>query len=147
MFKKFFDTIRNKAKNLWASIKNSKVVKIAGKVVKFTCSACIIITAFNTGNIMESLSHLQNAPATLGDTFRWFFVLCKDWAKNVKELKFTWDVKQIFIPLCIATSYVGSKIVKFGISAFKFVKRLLKLNAIEEKKAKEPEIQVVDVFA
>lgn len=146
MFKNFFNTVKTKAKELWNRVKNSKVVKIAGKVIKVVCSAAVIVSAFNIGSIQESITHMSDNAVTLGDTARWLIVLSKEWIKDIKAKNFTWDVKQIFIPLVIATSYVGGKILKIAGKAGKFLFNAIKNSSIEEEKT-EPEVQVIDVFA
>lgn len=146
MFKNFFSTVKTKAKELWNRVKNSKVVKVAGKVIKVVCSAAVIVSAFNVGSIQESITHMSDSAITLGDTARWLVVLSKEWIKDIKAKNFTWDVKQIFIPLAIATSYVGGKILKIAGKAGKFLFNAIKNSNTEEEKA-EPEVQVIDVFA
>lgn len=148
MFKNFFSTVKSKAKELWNRVKNSKVVKVAGKVVKVVCSAAVIVSAFNIGSIQESITHMSDSAITLGDTARWLVVLSKEWIKDIKSKSFTWDVKQIFIPLVIATSYIGGKILKVAGKAGKFLFNAIKNSNtdIGEEKA-EPEVQVIDVFA
>lgn len=146
MFKNFFSTVKTKAKELWNRVKNSKVVKVAGKVIKVVCSAAVIVSAFNVGSIQESITHMSDSAITLGDTARWLVVLSKEWIKDIKAKNFTWDVKQIFIPLVIATSYVGGKILKIAGKAGKFLFNAIKNSNTEEEKA-EPEVQVIDVFA
>lgn len=146
MFRNFFSTVKSKAKELWNRVKNSKVVKIAGKVVKVVCSAAVIVSAFNIGSIQESITHMSDSAITLGDTARWLVVLSKEWIKDIKAKNFTWDVKQIFIPLTIAVSYVGGKILKIAGKAGKFLFNAIKNSNTEEEKT-EPEVQVIDVFA
>ncbi len=145
MFKKFFETIKSKAKEFWSRIKNSKVVAIGRKIIKKVCSASIIFSAFNIGCIHESVSHMTENPTTFGDTIRWTIALCIDWAKNIKAHNFTWDVKQIFIPLVISGIYIGSKLIRKGISVIKFFTNAAKNS--EKKETTEDEVQVVDVFA
>lgn len=146
MFKNFFNTVKSKAKELWNRVKNSKVVKVAGKVIKVVCSAAVIVSAFNVGSIQESITHMSDSAITLGDTARWLVVLSKEWIKDIKAKNFTWDVKQIFIPLTIAVSYVGGKILKVAGKAGKFLFNAIKNSNTEEEKT-EPEVQVIDVFA
>lgn len=146
MFKNFFSTVKTKAKELWNRVKNSKVIKVAGKVIKVVCSAAVIVSAFNVGSIQESITHMSDNVITLGDTARWLVVLSNEWIKDIKAKNFTWDVKQIFIPLVIATSYVGGKILKIAGKAGKFLFNAIKNSNTEEEKA-EPEVQVIDVFA
>lgn len=146
MFKNFFSTVKSKTKELWNRVKNSKVVKVAGKVIKGVCSAAVIVSAFNIGSIQESITHMSDSAVTLGDTARWLVVLSKEWIKDIKAKNFTWDVKQIFIPLTIAVSYVGSKILKITGKAGKFLFNAIKNSNTEEEKT-EPEVQVIDVFA
>lgn len=146
MFKNFFSTVKSKAKELWNRVKNSKVVKVAGKVIKVVCSAAVIVSAFNVGSIQESITHMSDSAITLGDTARWLVVLSKEWIKDIKAKNFTWDVKQIFIPLTIAVSYVGGKILKIAGKAGKFLFNAIKNSNTEEEKT-EPEVQVIDVFA
>lgn len=145
MFKKFFETIKSKAKEFWSRIKNSKVVAIGRKIIKKVCSASIIFSAFNIGCIHESVSHMTENPTTFGDTIRWTIALCIDWVKNIKAHNFTWDVKQIFIPLVISGIYIGSKLIRKGISVIKFFMNAAKNS--EKKETTEDEVQVVDVFA
>lgn len=146
MFRNFFNTVKSKAKELWNRVKNSKVVKVAGKVIKVVCSAAVIVSAFNVGSIQESITHMSDNAITLGDTARWLVVLSKEWIKDIKAKNFTWDVKQIFIPLTIAVSYVGGKILKVAGKAGKFLFNAIKNSNTEEEKT-EPEVQVIDVFA
>lgn len=146
MFKNFFNTVKSKAKELWNRVKNSKVIKVAGKVIKVVCSAAVIVSAFNVGSIQESITHMSDSAITLGDTARWLVVLSKEWIKDIKAKNFTWDVKQIFIPLTIAVSYVGGKILKVAGKAGKFLFNAIKNSNTEEEKT-EPEVQVIDVFA
>lgn len=145
MFKSFFETVKIKAKDIWSRIKNSKVVKIAAKIAKKICTASIIFSAFNIGCIHESVSHMTENPTTFADTIRWTIALCIDWVKNIKARNFTWDVKQIFIPLVITGIYLGSKVIRKSITAIKFFKTMVKNSVMEENA--EPEVQVVDVFA
>lgn len=146
MFRNFFSTVKSKAKELWNRVKNSKVVKIAGKAIKVVCSAAVIVSAFNVGSIQESITHMSDNAVTLGDTARWLVVLSKEWIKDIKAKNFSWDVKQIFIPLVIAVSYVGGKILKIAGKAGKFLFNAIKNSNTEEEKT-EPEVQVIDVFA
>lgn len=146
MFRNFFSTVKSKAKELWNRVKNSKVVKVAGKVIKVVCSAAVIVSAFNVGSIQESITHMSDSAITLGDTARWLVVLSKEWVKDIKAKNFTWDVKQIFIPLTIAVSYVGGKILKIAGKVGKFLFNAIKNSNTEEEKT-EPEVQVIDVFA
>lgn len=146
MFRNFFSTVKSKAKELWNRVRNSKVVKIAGKAIKVVCSAAVIVSAFNVGSIQESITHMSDNAVTLGDTTRWLVVLSKEWIKDIKAKNFSWDVKQIFIPLVIAVSYVGGKILKIAGKAGKFLFNAIKNSNTEEEKT-EPEVQVIDVFA
>lgn len=146
MFKNFFSTVKSKSKELWNRVKNSKVVKVAGKVIKVVCSAAVIVSAFNVGSIQESITHMSDSAVTLGDTARWLIVLSKEWFKDIKAKNFSWDVKQIFIPLVVATSYIGGKILNVVGKAGKFLITAIKNSNSEEEKT-EPEVQVIDVFA
>lgn len=145
MFKRFFNWVHNGFKDLWNRVKDSKIVKIGGKIVKGICSAAVIVTAFNAGNIMEAVSKISDQPITFADTIRWIIVMCGDWIKSVKARNFTWDVKQIFIPLVIAVSYVVTKISK---NLFKFFKWIKNVNTVMTANTEEniPRLEVVNPF-
>ena len=151
MFKKFFGFISDMTKNLINKIHKSKTFKVAKKVVKTVGSACIIITAFNFGNITEALHHTADAPTTIGDAARWFIILCKDWISSVKAKNFTWDVKEIFLPFVGAAVYCGSKILNAIAKIISWIKNHKVINTKIKTNTKESykvsSIEVVDPFA
>ena len=151
MFKKFFGFISDMTKNLINKIHKSKTFKVAKKVVKTVGSACIIITAFNFGNITEALHHTADAPTTIGDAARWFIILCKDWISSVKAKNFTWDVKEIFLPFVGAVVYCGSKILNAIAKIISWIKNHKVINTKIKTNTKESykvsSIEVVDPFA
>lgn len=151
MFKKFFGFISDMTKNLINKIHKSKTFKVAKKVVKTVGSACIIITAFNFGNITEALHHTADAPTTIGDAARWFIILCKDWISSVKAKNFTWDVKEIFLPFVGAVVYCGSKILNAIVKIISWIKNHKVINTKTKTNTKESykvsSIEVVDPFA
>ena len=114
-------------------------------------SACIIITAFNFGNITEALHHTADAPTTIGDAARWFIILCKDWISSVKAKNFTWDVKEIFLPFVGALIYCGSKIMNAIVKIISWIKNHKVINTKTKTNTKESykvsSIEVVDPFA
>lgn len=146
MFKVFFTNVYAGITKFWNIIKNSRITKIGGKLINRIGNASVIITAFNAGNIMESVSHLTDRPVGIMDTARWMAVMCKDWVASVKARKFTWDVIQIFIPLVIALGYAGYHAIK---SSIKMVISIM--STIRAKKTRnipeKPQDDVVDVFA
>ena len=151
MFKRFFNMISDKFKNIRKNIRKSKIYKFAKKAIKFAGSACIVITAFNAGNIHEAVSHMNDAPTTIGDTIRWGIVLCSDWIKNVKAKNFTWDVKEIFLPFVGALIYCGSKIMNAIVKIISWIKNHKVINTKTKTNTKESykvsSIEVVDPFA
>ena len=151
MFKKFFGFISDMTKNLINKIHKSKTFKVAKKVVKTVGSACVIITAFNFGNITEALHHTADAPTTIGDAARWFIILCKDWISSVKAKNFTWDVKEIFLPFVGAVVYCGSKILNAIAKIISWIKNHKVINTKTKTNTKESykvsSIEVVDPFA
>ena len=151
MFKKFFGFISDMTKNLINKIHKSKTFKVAKKVVKTVGSACVIITAFNFGNITEALHHTADAPTTIGDAARWFIILCKDWISSVKAKNFTWDVKEIFLPFVGAVVYCGSKILNAIVKIISWIKNHKVINTKNKTNTKESykvsSIEVVDPFA
>ena len=146
MFKRFFNMISDKFKNIRKNIRKSKIYKFAKKAIKFTGSACIVITAFNAGNIHEAVSHMNDAPTTIGDTIRWGIVLCSDWIKNVKAKNFTWDVKQIFMPFVGAVIYCGAKIIKRIYRIMKWIKSHKIVNTAVKATKPAPTMTVADPF-
>ena len=146
MFKRFFNMISDKFKNIRKNIRKSKIYKFAKKAIKFAGSACIVITAFNAGNIHEAVSHMNDAPTTIGDTIRWGIVLCSDWIKNVKAKNFTWDVKQIFMPFVGAVIYCGAKIIKRIYRIMKWIKSHKIVNTAVKATKPAPTMTVVDPF-
>ena len=151
MFKKFFGFISDMTKNLINKIRKSKTFKVAKKVVKTVGSACVIITAFNFGNITEAMHHMADAPTTIGDAARWFIILCKDWISSVKAKNFTWDVKEIFLPFIGAVVYCGSKILNAIAKIISWIKNHKVINTKIKTNTKESykvsSIEVVDPFA
>ena len=151
MFKKFFGFISDMTKNLINKIRKSKTFKVTKKVVKTVGSACVIITAFNFGNITEALHHMADAPTTIGDAARWFIILCKDWISSVKAKNFTWDVKEIFLPFVGAVVYCGSKILNAIVKIISWIKNHKVINTKNKTNTKESykvsSIEVVDPFA
>ena len=151
MFKKFFGSISDMTKNLLNRIRKSKTFKVTKKVVKTVGSACVIITAFNFGNITEALHHTADAPTTIGDAARWFIILCKDWISSVKAKNFTWDVKEIFLPFVGAVVYCGSKILNAIAKIISWIKNHKVINTKIKTNTKESykvsSIEVVDPFA
>ena len=151
MFKKFFGFISDMTKNLINKIRKSKTFKVTKKVVKTVGSACVIITAFNFGNITEALHHMSDAPTTIGDAARWFIILCKDWISSVKAKNFTWDVKEIFLPFVGAVVYCGSKILNAIVKIISWIKNHKVINTKIKTNTKESykvsSIEVVDPFA
>ena len=151
MFKKFFGFISDMTKNLINKIRKSKTFKVAKKVVKTVGSACVIITAFNFGNITEAMHHMADAPTTIGDAARWFIILCKDWISSVKAKNFTWDVKEIFLPFVGAVVYCGSKILNAIAKIISWIKNHKVINTKIKTNTKESykvsSIEVVDPFA
>ena len=151
MFKKFFGFISDMTKNLINKIRKSKTFKVTKKVVKTVGSACVIITAFNFGNITEALHHTADAPTTIGDAARWFIILCKDWISSVKAKNFTWDVKEIFLPFVGAVVYCGSKILNAIVKIISWIKNHKVINTKIKTNTKESykvsSIEVVDPFA
>ena len=151
MFKKFFGFISDMTKNLINKIRKSKTFKVAKKVVKTVGSACVIITAFNFGNITEAMHHMADAPTTIGDAARWFIILCKDWISSVKAKNFTWDVKEIFLPFIGAVVYCGSKILNAIVKIISWIKNHKVINTKIKTNTKESykvsSIEVVDPFA
>ena len=125
--------------------------KFAKKAIKTVGSACVIITAFNFGNITEALHHMSDAPTTIGDTTRWFIILCKDWISSVKAKNFTWDVKEIFLPFVGAVVYYGSKILNTIVKVISWIKNHKVINTKIKTNTKESykvsSIEVVDPFA
>lgn len=146
MFKRFFNMISDKFKNIRKNIRKSKIYKFAKKAIKFAGSACIVITAFNAGNIHEAVSHMNDAPTTIGDTIRWGIVLCSDWIKNVKAKNFTWDVKQIFMPFVGAVIYCGAKIIKRIYRIMKWIKSHKIVNTAVKATKPAPTMTVADPF-
>ena len=146
MFKRFFNMISDKFKNIRKNIRKSKIYKFAKKAIKFAGSACIVITAFNAGNIHEAVSHMNDAPTTIGDTIRWGIVLCSDWIKNVKAKNFTWDVKQIFMPFVGAVIYCGAKIIKRIYRIMKWIKSHKIVNTAVKATKPDPTMTVADPF-
>ena len=146
MFKRFFNMISDKFKNIRKNIRKSKIYKFAKKAIKFAGSACIVITAFNAGNIHEAISHMNDAPTTIGDTIRWGIVLCSDWIKNVKAKNFTWDVKQIFMPFVGAVIYCGAKIIKRIYRIMKWIKSHKIVNTAVKATKPAPTMTVADPF-
>ena len=146
MFKRFFNMISDKFKNIRKNIRKSKIYKFAKKAIKFAGSACIVITAFNAGNIHEAVSHMNDAPTTIGDTIRWGIVLCSDWIKNVKAKNFTWDVKQIFMPFVGAVIYCGAKIIKRIYRIMKWIKSHKIVNTAVKATKPTPTMTVADPF-
>ena len=146
MFKRFFNMISDKFKNIRKNIRKSKIYKFAKKAIKFAGSACIVITAFNAGNIHEAVSHMNDAPTTIGDTIRWGIVLCSDWIKNVKAKNFTWDVKQIFMPFVGAVIYCGAKIIKRIYRIIKWIKSHKIVNTAVKATKPAPTMTVADPF-
>lgn len=146
MFKRFFNMISDKFKNIRKNIRKSKIYKFAKKAIKFAGSACIVITAFNAGNIHEAVSHMNDAPTTIGDTIRWGIVLCSDWIKNVKAKNFTWDVKQIFMPFVGAVIYCGAKIIKRIYRIMKWIKSHKIVNTAVKVTKPAPTMTVADPF-
>lgn len=146
MFKRFFNMISDKFKNIRKNIRKSKIYKFAKKAIKFAGSACIVITAFNAGNIHEAVSHMNDAPTTIGDTIRWGIVLCSDWIKNVKAKNFTWDVKQIFMPFAGAVIYCGAKIIKRIYRIMKWIKSHKIVNTAVKATKPAPTMTVADPF-
>ena len=146
MFKRFFNMISDKFKNIRKNIRKSKIYKFAKKAIKFAGSACIVITAFNAGNIHEAVSHMNDAPTTIGDTIRWGIVLCSDWIKNVKAKNFTWDVKQIFMPFVGAVMYCGAKIIKRIYRIMKWIKSHKIVNTAVKATKPAPTMTVADPF-
>ena len=151
MFKKFFGFISNKIKGFVNKIRKSKTFKFAKKAVKTVGSACVIITAFNFGNITEALHHMTDAPTTIGDTARWFIVLCKEWISSIKAKNFTWDVKEIFLPFVGALIYCSSKIMNAIVKIISWIKNHKVINTKTKTNTKESykvsSIEVVDPFA
>ena len=151
MFKKFFGFISDMTKNLINKIRKSKTFKVTKKVVKTVGSACVIITAFNFGNITEAMHHMADAPTTIGDAARWFIILCKDWISSVKAKNFTWDVKEIFLPFVGAVVYCGSKILNAIVKIISWIKNHKVINTKNKTNTKESykvsSIEVVDPFA
>ena len=151
MFKKFFGFISDMTKSLINKIRKSKTFKVAKKVVKTVGSACVIITAFNFGNITEAMHHMADAPTTIGDAARWFIILCKDWISSVKAKNFTWDVKEIFLPFVGAVVYCGSKILNAIVKIISWIKNHKVINTKIKTNTKESykvsSIEVVDPFA
>lgn len=151
MFKKFFGFISDMTKNLINKIRKSKTFKVSKKVVKTMGSACVIITAFNFGNITEAMHHMADAPTTIGDAARWFIILCKDWISSVKAKNFTWDVKEIFLPFIGAVVYCGSKILNAIAKIISWIKNHKVINTKIKTNTKESykvsSIEVVDPFA
>lgn len=145
MFKTFFKKIYNGFTNVMEKIKKSTIGCIAGKIIKGICKASVVVTAFNAGNIMESVSHLSNAPTTIFDTARWMTYMCKDWIEAVKHGEFTWDIREIFIPLVIAVMYVGGNAISFAFKGFKFITKRIKNS--HRTKVDASQEDVVDVFA
>ena len=78
MFKSFFGMISDGFKSIKNKIRKSKVYKFIKKALKTVGSICVVVTAFNAGNIHEAVSHMNDAPTTIMDTLRWGFVLCSD---------------------------------------------------------------------
>ena len=146
MFKRFFNMISDKFKNIRKNIRKSKIYKFAKKAIKFAGSACIVITAFNAGNIHEAVSHMNDAPTTIGDTIRWGIVLCSDWIKNVKAKNFTWDVKQIFMPFVGAVIYCEAKIIKRIYRIMKWIKSHKIVNTAVKATKPAPTMTVADPF-
>ena len=146
MFKRFFNMISDKFKNIRKNIRKSKIYKFAKKAIKFAGSACIVITAFNAGNIHEAVSHMNDAPTTIGDIIRWGIVLCSDWIKNVKAKNFTWDVKQIFMPFVGAVIYCGAKIIKRIYRIMKWIKSHKIVNTAVKATKPAPTMTVADPF-
>ena len=146
MFKRFFNMVSDKFKNIRKNIRKSKIYKFAKKAIKFAGSACIVITAFNAGNIHEAVSHMNDAPTTIGDTIRWGIVLCSDWIKNVKAKNFTWDVKQIFMPFVGAVIYCGAKIIKRIYRIMKWIKSHKIVNTAVKATKPAPTMTVADPF-
>ena len=146
MFKRFFNMISATFKNIRKNIRKSKINKFAKKAIKFAGSACIVITAFNAGNIHEAVSHMNDAPTTIGDTIRWGIVLCSDWIKNVKAKNFTWDVKQIFMPFVGAVIYCGAKIIKRIYRIMKWIKSHKIVNTAVKATKPAPTMTVADPF-
>ena len=148
MFKSFFGMISDGFKSIKNKIRKSKVYKFIKKALKTVGSICVVVTAFNVGNIHEAVSHMNDAPTTIMDTLRWGFVLCSDWIKSVKAKNFTWDVKQIFMPFVGAVIYCGTKLINWILKLVKWVKshKIVNTNTPKKKPVKAT-VNVVDPFA
>lgn len=148
MFKKFFGFISNKIKGFVNKIRKSKTVKTITKVLGLAGSACVVITAFQTGYVSSAVSHMSKTDVSFGDTVRWFLVICGDFIKDIRNKDFNWGVKSILMPFVGAVIYCGNKLLKLiakiysWIKTHKIVSTIPKVVPIKKK----PSSEVVNVF-
>ena len=145
--KKVITNYINTFRNIFGTYLNNGVgANITISDLSSSVFICIVITAFNAGNIHEAVSHMNDAPTTIGDTIRWGIVLCSDWIKNVKAKNFTWDVKQIFMPFVGAVIYCGAKIIKRIYRIMKWIKSHKIVNTAVKATKPAPTMTVADPF-
>lgn len=140
MFKKFFKNLRTRIQTKLSSIKGSKAKNIICKVVKGICIASAFITAFNLGNIVESLHHITGDAVGIKETVGWLYAMIKTWIGDIKSGDFSWGIKQILIPMSITATWIGSKVVSGIKSIFSIFKK-------KHKKTEELAEEVVNLFA
>ena len=140
MFKKFFKNLRTRIQTKLSSIKGSKANNIICKVAKGVCIASAFITAFNLGNIVESLHHITGDAVGIKETVGWLYAMIKTWIGDIKSGDFSWGIKQILIPMSITATWIGSKVVSGIKSIFSVFKK-------KHKKTEESTEEVVNLFA
>ena len=148
MFRKLFKFISGKIKDFVNKIRKSKTVKTVTKVLGLAGSACVVITAFQTGYVSSAVSHMSKTDVSFGDTVRWFLVICGDFIKDIRNKDFNWGVKSILMPFVGAVIYCGNKLLKLiakiysWIKTHKIVSTIPKVVPIKKK----PSAEVVNVF-
>lgn len=140
MFKKFFKDLRTRIQTKLSSPKAAKAKNAICKIAKGVCIASAFITAFNLGNIVESLHHVTGDAVGIKETVGWLYAMIKTWIGDIKSGDFSWGIKQILIPMSITATWIGSKIVS-GIGS------IINIFKKKNKKVEEPAEEVVNIFA
>lgn len=142
MFKGFkcFKNLRTRIETKLSSPKAMKAKNCICKIAKAVCIGSAFITAFNLGNIVESLHHVTGSAVGVKELVGWLYAMIKTWIVDIKSGDFSWGIKQILIPMGITVTWIGSKIAS-GIS------KLIGFFSKKNKKVEEPVEEVVNVFA
>ena len=148
MFRKLFKLISGKIKDFVNKIRKSKTVKTVAKVLGLAGSACVVITAFQTGYVSSAISHMSNANISFIDTVRWFLVICGDFIKDIRNKDFNWGVKSILMPFVGAVIYCGNKLLKLIAKIYSWIKthKIVSTAPKAVPVKKKTSVEVVNVF-